>query len=67
VADRLEDAADQSGPAAKKVLKDAADEAREHQTLAPVDEPGSFAQEAMQKAGNAQATAPETQASPPAK
>jgi|GEM_PF-7125346 ABC-type glycerol-3-phosphate transport system substrate-binding protein len=55
VADRLEDAADQSGPRAKQVLENAADEAREHPSLAPVEKPGSFAQEAMEKAGKAEA------------
>lgn len=57
VADRLEKAADQSAPAARKVLDDAADEARQHATLAPVDQPGSFAQEAMGRAGKAEASA----------
>ena len=39
VADRLEDAADQSGLRAKQVLENAADEAREHPSLAPVEKP----------------------------
>jgi hypothetical protein len=56
VADRLESAADQSGPAAKQILESAAEEARQHPTMAPADQPGSFAQDAMQKAGNAEAT-----------
>ncbi|RZI76962.1 MAG: hypothetical protein EOP13_00305 [Pseudomonas sp.] len=65
VADRLEKAADQSGPAAKKVLENAADEARAHPSMAPVDQPGSFAQDAMQRAGNAEAsTAGKTQDAP---
>jgi hypothetical protein len=55
VADHLDNAADQSGPAAKQILEGAADEARQHPTMAPVDQPGSFAQDAMQKAGNAEA------------
>jgi hypothetical protein len=54
VADRLEDAADQSAPKAKQVLENAADEARQHASLAPVEKPGSFAQEAMEKAGKAE-------------
>lgn len=56
VADKLDRAADQSGPAAKQVLEGAAAEARKHSSMAPVDEPGSFAQDAMQKAGEAEAS-----------
>lgn len=55
VADRLEEAADQSGPAAEEVLENAAEAARERESMAPVSEPGSFAQRAMQKAGKAEA------------
>jgi hypothetical protein len=63
VANRLEKAADQSGPVAKEVLRDAADEARKQPTMEPVDQPGSFAQRAMQKAGEAEASA--SSAAPP--
>lgn len=57
VADKLEDAADQSGPAAQSVLTEAADKARQYPSMAPVDQPGSYAQDAMQDAGNAEASA----------
>ena len=53
VADALYDAASQSGPAAREVLEDAADIAAQEESLDPVGEPGSFAQDAMQAAGNA--------------
>lgn len=53
----MKNAADQSAPKAKEVLENAADEAREHPSLAPVDDPNSFAQEAMKKAGEAEASA----------
>lgn len=55
VADQLEGAAAQSGPAAKEVLETAAAEAREQPSMAPAGEPGSFAQDAMSKAGKAEA------------
>lgn len=66
VADRLEKAADQSSPAAREVLKDAAAEARKQPSLDPVDEPGSFAQEAMEKAGNAEAPSTPSNSGAPA-
>lgn len=56
VAEKLEEAADQSDPRAEEVLEDAADEAEDRESLQPVDEAGSFAQEAMRKAGEAQAS-----------
>lgn len=56
VADKLDKAADQSGPVAREALTEAAQEAREQPSMAPVDQPGSFAQDAMQKAGNAEAS-----------
>ncbi len=51
IAKQLDDAAEQSRPGAKEVLKEAADEAAQHDRLAPAGEPGSFAQEAMEDAG----------------
>jgi hypothetical protein len=57
VGDRLDKAAAQSAPTAKRVLEDAADEARRHPSMAPVDQPSSFAQDAMAKAGAAEASA----------
>lgn len=57
VADRLDDAADQSAPRAEQVLHDAADQARQVDTMEPVDQPGSYAQRAMEKAGEAEASA----------
>jgi len=53
VADALDDAASQSVPAARAVLEDAADVAEDQESLDPVGEPGSFAQDAMQAAGDA--------------
>lgn len=53
VADKLEEAAENSEAEAAEVLEDAADRAEEMDTLPPVDEPGSFAQEAMKNAGEA--------------
>ena len=57
VADKLDQAADQSAPIAKDVLETAAAEARGQESMAPIDQPGSFAQDAMQKAGSAEASA----------
>jgi hypothetical protein len=54
---QLDRAAEQSGPAAANVLKDAADEARGRESVAPLDEPGSLAQEAAEEAGKAEAAA----------
>ena len=55
VGDRLDEAAKQSAPTARRVLENAADEARQRPSMAPVDQPGSYAQEAMSKAGEAEA------------
>lgn len=56
VANELEEAAAQSDPAAAEVLEDAAETARGRESMTPVDEPGSFAQEAMEEAGEAAAS-----------
>lgn len=53
VADQLDKAAEQSSPAAKEVLEDAADEAEKRDRLAPASEPGSLAQDALEKAATA--------------
>lgn len=57
VADQLEEAADQSAPTAERVLDEAAEQARDQETMAPAGQPGSFAQDAMEKAGEAEANA----------
>jgi hypothetical protein len=57
VADQLEEAADQSAPTAERVLDEAAEQARDQETMAPAGQPGSFAQQAMEKAGEAEASA----------
>jgi hypothetical protein len=54
-ADRLDNAAAQSGPAAADVLTGAADDLRDDEPANPAAE----AQNALQRAGNAQATAPD--------
>jgi len=60
-ADQLDNAAEQSDPAAAQVLENAADQVRE------TDSPAA-AQNALQEAGNAQATTlPTPQTPPPAK
>lgn len=56
VANKLENAAEQSGPAAKQVLDKVVNHARRQPSMAPVNEPSSFAQETMTKAGNAEAS-----------
>ena len=61
-ADRLEEAADQSGPAAAAVLESAAEDIREGPPPANL---GNAAQQAMQQAGNAQAATLEPQPAPP--
>jgi hypothetical protein len=58
VADQLDRAAEQSSPAAKEVLEKAADEAAEHDRLAPASEPGSLAQDALEDAGKASQAKP---------
>ena len=50
-ADRLEEAAEQSNPAAAEVLEDAADEIE----AGNVESPDRAAQQALERAGNAQA------------
>jgi hypothetical protein len=57
-ADKLEDAAEQSDPAAAAALQNSADSIREGET-------GANAQEAMQQAGNAQAETVQPQQAPP--
>lgn len=65
-ADKLEEAAEQSDPAAAQVLENAADEVRDQGAAAPAGQPGSAAQQAMEEAGNAQAaTVPGPQPAPP--
>ena len=54
-ADKLDQAAEQSDPAAAAVLENAADQARESGTNTALGAPGSPAQDAMNAAGNAQA------------
>ena len=59
-ADKLEEAAEQSDPAAAAVLENAAEDIRDG-TAAP----GNAAQQAMQQAGNAQAETVQPQQAPP--
>lgn len=54
VSDQLEEAAEQSDPAAAQVLENAADRIEEMEGVAPAGAPGSVAQDAMQRAGEAQ-------------
>lgn len=57
-ADRLDNAAEQSTPAAADVLHNQADAIRDQGGVnAPINQEGSAVQQAMQKAGNAQAAA----------
>jgi hypothetical protein len=53
----LEEAAGQSTPEAAAVLENAADQIQEQNVTAPISEPGSPGQQAMQAAGQAQAKA----------
>ena len=62
-ADRLDNAAEQSTPAAAEVLHNAADEIRENGATGAPSEPGSTAQEALKNAAKAQSY--ETQAPMP--
>jgi hypothetical protein len=55
VADKLEQAADQSDPEAAAVINKRADELRGAGTVAPPGQPGSYAQDTMQEAGAAAA------------
>lgn len=64
-ADRLEEAAEQSGPAAAQVLENAAEEVREQEQVAPLSAPNSTAQEALEAAGDAQARTVQPQDAPP--
>jgi hypothetical protein len=65
-AEKLEEAAEQSDPAAAEVLENAADEIRDGNSASPAAAPGSEAQQAMEAAGNAQeATLPRPQPAPP--
>jgi hypothetical protein len=57
-ADKLEEAAEQSDPAAAAALENAASDMREGET-------GTNAQEALQQAGNAQAATVQPQQAPP--
>ena len=54
VADKLEEAANQSDPAAAAVLENAAQAAEQQGNEASLSEPGSLAQNALQEAGQAQ-------------
>jgi hypothetical protein len=53
-ADRLEEAANQSDPAAAAVLENAAEAADQQDDSSSLSEPGSLAQNALQQAGQAQ-------------
>ena len=64
-ASALEEAAEQSTPEAAAVLENAADEVREQNVTAPIGQPGSPGQKAMEAAGKAQA-APKAKAAPAA-
>ena len=55
MADKLEQAADQSDPKAAAVIDQRAEELRGSASVAPAGEPGSYAQKTMQEAGAAQA------------
>ena len=61
----LEDAASQSTPEAAAVLENAADQIQEQNVTAPISEPGSPGQQAMQAAGQAQAKANAAPKAPP--
>jgi hypothetical protein len=58
ISTQLEGAARQSDPASKKVLEEAAREAKEHDRLPPAGQPGSFAQDALDQAAAASARSP---------
>jgi hypothetical protein len=67
-AEALDEAAEQSTPEAAAVLENRADQIRDQNVTAPIDAPGSPAQQAMQEAGNAQVsgqTAPPSQGAKP--
>jgi hypothetical protein len=64
-ADALENAAEQSTPEAAAILENEADRIRDQNVTAPLDAPGSPAQEALQAAGNAQVRTKQTVPAPP--
>jgi hypothetical protein len=59
-AERLQEAAEQSDPAAAEVLENAAAQIDDQNAAAPAGAPGSAAQEALEAAGNAQAATVQT-------
>ncbi|TFI56821.1 hypothetical protein E2493_18225 [Sphingomonas parva] len=61
----LENAAEQSTPEAAAVLENQADQIRDQNVTAPISEPGSPGQQALQEAGNAQAAAQAAPAAAP--
>jgi hypothetical protein len=61
----LEEAATQSTPEAAAVLENAADRIQEQNVTAPISQPGSPGQQAMEAAGQAQAKARAIPAAPP--
>ena len=61
----LEDAASQSTPEAAAVLENAAEQIQEQNVTAPISQPGSPGQQAMQAAGQAQAKANAAPKAPP--
>ena len=63
-AEALENAAEHSTPEAAAVLENAAEEIRESNSTAPISEPGSPGQKALEQAGAAQAPS-KAPASPP--
>ena len=61
----LEEAAGQSTPEAAAVLRNEADRIQEQNIAAPISQPGSPGQQALEAAGQAQAKAAATPAAPP--
>jgi hypothetical protein len=61
----LEAAAEQSTPEAAAVLENAADQIEDQNVAAPISQPGSPGQQAMQAAGKAQAQAGAATPAPP--
>lgn len=64
-AETLRNAASQSTPEAREVLLNAANQVESGNVQTPVGAPGSPVQEAMEKAGQAQAQQPQGQQAPP--
>ena len=64
-ADALENAAEQSTPGAAAVLENAADQIRDGNVAAPLDAPGSPAQQALNQAAQVDNPAGATPAPPP--